>query len=187
MLELRRKILHVLFGTILALLFFYDIITQQQATIILILTALGVLIFTHFRNKYTSIILNIFERQRNINSFPATGAFTYVLGCTLAIWLYDKDIATASILILAIGDGIGGFVGKLGTLRYFKTDKTWEGILFAIAGSTAACSFFVPFIDALITSTSILLIEALGIHKEINTDDNLLIPLLSGLLLTLLH
>ncbi len=102
-----------------------------------------------------------------------------MLGCTIAVWLYTPEIATASIFIVAWGDGVAGLLRAHSTKRI----KTWKSTAFAIAVSIIAAQFFVSLIHAAIASALTMMVE----RFDIKLDDNLYIPILSGAILTFLR
>jgi dolichol kinase len=100
-------------------------------------------------------------------------------GIILALILFPRNIAYASIAILAIGDPIAGYVGrKFGQRRVGS--RSWEGFL---AGT---CAAFIPTVLIIspilgaIGSVVGMLLELTGI-----LDDNLTIPLGSGVAILL--
>ena len=100
--------------------------------------------------------------------------------------LFERNIAFASILILAVGDSVAPFVGRhLGKVKNpLNPTRLIEGtIAGAIAGALAAM-FFVSFWHALIASTIAMTVEAIELTlKNKKIDDNILIPLVSGAVL----
>ena len=97
----------------------------------------------------------------------------------VVVLLFPKDIAIASILILAFGDSISHVVGKFGSMKHPFTDKKFlEGF---VAGSIAAfiASFIVVGrIEALLGSVIAMSVESLDIKiKKVKVDDNLLMPI----------
>lgn len=95
----------------------------------------------------------------------------------------------ASILILAFGDSLSNLVGHhFGKVSApFHTIKKIEGPIVAAVISAGIASFFVPFFPALLASSGAMLLEIpewkiRGKH----IDDNLIIPLVSGIILLFL-
>jgi len=170
--EINRHIFHILSGTVLALLFYFNLIGRIHFAI---LFAIGIglfLIYKRFKIPIIHKVLLAMERKQNLQKFPGKGALFYMLGATLAVWIYPKEIATASILILAYGDGVAGFI------RAFEKGpvKTWMSTIVSIATATIAARFIVPLVDAFTASLVVMLIE----RFDLKIDDNLFIPVIAG-------
>jgi dolichol kinase len=100
-------------------------------------------------------------------------------GIILALILFPRNVAYASIAILAIGDPTAAYVGgKFGQRRVGR--RSWEGF---VAGT---CAAFIPTVFTIspilgaIGSVVGMLLELTGI-----LDDNLTIPLGSGVAMLL--
>ena len=118
---------------------------------------------------------------------PGWGAITALAGMLIALYIFPQDIAFASILILSIGDGFAALIGKMGkTKTPFSKKKTWEGTLSGILTATIAASFFVPFYIAFISSIVAMFVELVDFKFKGVIDDNLLIPIISGIVISLL-
>lgn len=112
-----------------------------------------------------------------------SGIFWTLLGCFLtALFVPERDIVIAAMLYLTVGDGLAGFVGRSwGRLRIGA--KSVEGSLACFLGAWAVGALVLtPPVgrpEALIGALLVTLIEALSSAP----DDNLTIPLLSGVAL----
>ena len=108
----------------------------------------------------------------------------YALGIIISLLLFAEPVGYVSITILTLGDGAASIFGqKFGKKSVpFNKDKSFEGaacgFLFAFFGSL----LFIDPLRALIASAIGMLIEILPLP----VNDNLTVPLLSGLTLTLL-
>ena len=184
--EFARKIFHIASGTIISLLYYYGIIGQIH---LLILLAIGIILYFAYKHYKIPIIHQLvlaMERKENMKQ-AGLASILFLLGCTMTISLYSKEIATASILILAWGDSIAHIIGVHGRLPYINPKKTWEGIIAGIITGTIAAQFFVKWWISLIGTATAMLLEGLDLRIfGWKIDDNLLIPILSGLILTLL-
>jgi dolichol kinase len=172
MLETKRHIFHIAFGTILALLYSFAIITKIHFLILLILSIAAFTLYKHVKIPILHQIMQNLERKENLRKFPGKGAIYYMLGCTIAAWLYSADVATASILILAWGDGMAGLARSFAR----KPNKPWHTTAIGIIAGTIASGFYAKFIPALAASASAMLLER--IHWKI--DDNLVVPIVAG-------
>jgi len=186
-LETNRRIFHITTGTILALLINYGILTLKEVFLLILLSIWLSFLAKHIRIPILHQVLPILERKQNLLHMPGIGVITFLAGTALALYLYSHTIAIASLLILTFGDGIAGLIGPHGTNPYFNPKKMWEGIIAGILIATIFAQLLVPIIPALIASTIAMLLEGLDLRigsKKI--DDNLLIPVVAGAVLTFL-
>ena len=113
----------------------------------------------------------------------------YVIGAFVVVLIFPKEIAIASIMILALGDSVSRLVGPYGYLKHpFHNEKFFEGaIAGAIAGFLGAV-FFVPWLFALIAASISMLIEGIDLEiKGFKIDDNLLIPIVAAVVMSSLN
>ncbi len=112
-----------------------------------------------------------------------TGATYILLSVCLTVALYDKPIAIAAMAFIIVGDTLAALIGRrFGRHRF--GNKSVEGSLACLAG-TVIVAVVVPdlpmgilFFGAVVAT----IVEAL----PLNIDDNITVPILSGLLMTLL-
>ncbi len=96
------------------------------------------------------------------------------VGVVLSLLAFPKNIAYASITIVAVGDPVASYVGrKLG--RIHVRQKTLEGFAGGLIVSFAAALLWAPPHIALAGSAAGMLLELLGL-----LDDNLTIPIGAG-------
>jgi dolichol kinase len=176
--EIKRHIFHIVFGTVLALSFYYNILDRTHFAILTVLTAIVFVVYKYYKLPVLHQIMTALERQHNMHKYPGIGAFYYMLGSTIAVWLYSPNVATASIFIVAWGDGIAGLMRAYSTKRV----KTWSSTIFAALVSIIAAQLFVPLIPAIIASAITMITE----RFDIKLDDNLYIPILAGAILQFL-
>ncbi|MCB9362546.1 hypothetical protein H6504_03850 [Candidatus Woesearchaeota archaeon] len=187
-LEVRRQIVHVVLGLLLAILLFHGII---NAWIILLFSLVALFLsqrLKHGKKVPLQFFFDHLQRPSEMANMPAQGLFFYLLGSGIAAALYTKDIAIASILILAFGDSVSRLVGPYGYLKYpYNSRKFLEGIIAGAFAATIVASFFVGLSAALIASLFAMLLEGIDIkYKDIKIDDNLTIPIAAGFFMTLL-
>jgi len=92
-------------------------------------------------------------------------------GVVLSLFVFPKNIAYASITIVAVGDPVASYFGrKLGRIRVKQ--KTLEGFMAGLIVSFVAALLWVPPYLALTGSVVGMLLELLRIP-----DDNLTIPI----------
>jgi len=182
-LELKRKILHILIGIIALLLLIYNIITPLIIFIILTIGIFVSLLNLRIRIPLISWFLDNFERSKDKHKLPGRGIIFAVVGCLLALQLFERNIALASIIILTFADSISLLIGKYfgKTKSIIDQDKNIEGTIAGILTSSIFACFFVPFYLAFISSLTVGIFELLTIKvQNIKIDDNLIIPLVAG-------
>jgi phytol kinase len=102
----------------------------------------------------------------------------YVAGCFVAVTLFPREVAVAAILVLALADPVATYVGQRWGRRPFGTGTVEGSVAFGIV----ALLILVPFagwsVGALVAAVTA------GVERiPWPLDDNLTIPLVTGLLL----
>ncbi len=113
-----------------------------------------------------------------------TGASYILISVCLTVALFTKPIAIAALSFIIVGDTFAAIIGrKYGRLRFYRS-KTVEGSL-ACLGGTLVVAMLVPDIALPVTiagAATATIIEAF----PLGVDDNISVPLVSGLVMTLL-
>ncbi len=185
LLEVRRQIFHIALGAAIISLLHYSIINLYS---LLFLLVLGVLLSALSRKRSMPVIewfLQRFERAANIRTFPGKGTIFFVAGCMLAVLLFPKSVALASIAVLTLGDSISHIVGRfLGKTRHPLSSSDKVMIEGSAAGTIAAfigALMFVPAAEAFFGAMVAMIVEVIDIKVSGTTlDDNLLIPVVAG-------
>lgn len=189
--EFRRQIFHIVFGCILIFLIIINALDVKLLFLILALGFIASLISLKIKIPVIGWFLKNFDRNKDTRTFPGKGAFFYIFGILLALWLFDKDIALASIAIMVFGDSISHLVGtaiKKSRFRKIGNNKNVEGVIVGMIIGGFCSSFFVSIYYAFSASIIAMLVEGFGLKMgEYNIDDNLFIPLISGVIITLLR
>jgi dephospho-CoA kinase len=113
-----------------------------------------------------------------------TGATHYLISACIACAVFPKEIAILSLLFLSFSDTIAFFVGQsFGRIRIFGK-KSIEGCLAGLVSSLIIILFFpgLPIHLRIIGAVLSSIIEIL----PWGVDDNLTIPLITGLVLTII-
>ena len=194
--HLMRRFWHVLVGTLCLFFYYYfqtDIFTW--GLISLTIAAFGFVVdFFRLKNDSFNKVLtkNFGPLMRRSEKLSFSGLPFYALGVGLSILFYKAPIAILSILFLIYSDPIASVIGvKFGRERLLP-NKTLQGTLAAFL-----TSFFIAITYLAINkvhSPNIVLFCFLGaigaalseLMSAFNIDDNLTIPVVSGLFLTLL-
>ena len=113
-----------------------------------------------------------------------TGAFYIILGGLATIIFFPRWIAVTAITFEIIGDAASAMIGRRYGKHYIRRPKTIEGALgfLAIAVLIVLLVPRVPFTVGIIGAVVATVVEAVSIYR----DDNLTVPLISGLVMHLL-
>ncbi|MBC8377015.1 MAG: phosphatidate cytidylyltransferase [FCB group bacterium] len=182
--ELIRKAIHLSSSIIpLSYWFFFERHFTLQIVIVL---ALGFLTADYLRLKSGSIeklFMRIFgSALRQHEKKNLTGATYVFTGSVVAIFLFPKEIAVPALLILSISDTLAALIGiPFGKHKFLK--KSLEGSTAFFISTAVILAIFFP--DSIIISLLIAAIVTLAEAYPMNLDDNFLIPILSGTLLSL--
>ncbi|MEM2999155.1 MAG: HAD-IB family phosphatase [Candidatus Bathyarchaeia archaeon] len=121
--------------------------------------------------------------QAELHEFAAAPLY-FALGILLTLLLFPLQVSGAAIAIFALGDSaasiFGSFFSK--TPLPFNKGKSLEGSLFGFFSAFLAASAFVPPVPAFVGAFVAMTVESLPLP----VNDNVLIPLCAGLVLTLL-
>lgn len=183
--ETGRQCLHAALGMIIALLVYYGLLRPVGLFLIVVISGLVSILHKRIRLPFFSWFLDSFERDGQKVSFPGKGMFFLFVGSLLSIQLFDRDIALASIMILALGDSVSHLFGaKFGRLRNifnWRSNKWYEGTLAGILAGFLGAVLFVGPITAFLGSSAAMAAEVVKIDFNDNTlDDNLVVPLVAG-------
>ena len=114
----------------------------------------------------------------------ATAPIHFALGIAISLLIFPEPISYVAITVLTLGDGGAHIFGmKFGKTKLpFNKGKNIEGTIFGVIFAFLGAMIFVDPVRALIAAAVGMLVE--GIPSPIN--DNLTIPLVSGLVLALI-
>jgi len=179
--EAKRQIFHALLGTIIVSLFYFNLLPLYLFGIIIIT---GAIISISWKNGSEVIIgwfLENFERKKE---HPGKGALFYFVGCFFALLFFPKNIALASIMILALGDSVSHYIGKFyGKRKHpFNNKRCCEGTVVGTLAGFLGALIFVPAMNAFFASLIAMNLEVIE-WKKLRLDDNLIIPLVAGLVM----
>ncbi|MBN1385504.1 hypothetical protein JW968_00835 [Candidatus Woesearchaeota archaeon] len=137
-----------------------------------------------------SYLLDIFEKEEHLKVFPGRGALMFLFGTILAIIIFPKDIALASIAVLTFGDSVSALYGiAFGRVQHPLSRKKFaEGNIAGGAAAFIVALLFVSVPEALFASIVGMLIEAVESRRfKVILDDNLTIPMAAGLVILLIR
>lgn len=195
-LHLTRKLWHILTGSF-GLVFYKKsgIHIERMATILLIF-AMAAFLFDFFRlrrpalNRVVLKFLRPIMRESEKNS--VTGLPFYALGVSLSLFFFSPKIAILSVFFLVFADPIASFFGVLYGKDKLLPNKSLQGTIAAFTVCYVATLAYGlvhvgSSMNVLVFSIFAGLIGALSELCSQFVDDNLCIPVLSGLGLTLLN
>ncbi|MBD3248584.1 hypothetical protein GF336_00885 [Candidatus Woesearchaeota archaeon] len=180
--ETARRIFHILSGIVFVVLIHYDIVGKFFFAVAVVMGLLISLMSMKIKVPVLYNVLKYLDRKHDIKSFPGKGAVFYGTGIFLSLVLFDKDIAMAAIMILALGDAVAPMIGKYGKIEHpLNKKKKIEGIIAgAIAGALGAW-LFIGWYEALAAAIIAMAVESIGIKmKENPLNDNILMPVTAG-------
>lgn len=182
-----RKLIHILFG-IFIILGFYFLEWAIFIRIIFILF-LSVILLTLVNIRYKIPLLEYFTKD-NEKKFPLKGVLFFLIGCVLVMYIFNKDIALASIAILTFGDSVSSLASYFGSKYNLNPFRRYKSLFGTFCGFVVGFIFALIFIDplsALVGSFFGMFSECIAIKLgESDADDNLIVPLVSATAMYLL-
>jgi phosphoserine phosphatase/dolichol kinase len=120
--------------------------------------------------------------QSELYGFAAAPLY-FAFGILLTLVLFPTNAGAAAVAIFCLGDSAASlFGGLISTSLPFNKGKTWEGSLAGFFFAFLAGAFFVSPLFALVGAAIAMTIEVLPLP----INDNVLVPLITGVVLTLL-
>ncbi len=181
MLELRRKVAHLILGTFFA----YLVVSLPHALVVLInlLLIAGLLVSAYLYEAHdVRFFVWLFEQFDRPSKFTARGAITFFVGTLAAVLLFTPFVAALSILVLAVGDALATIAGYyVGNHKVLK-NKTLEGTLAFFVSTGILLAFFVAPVVAIAVA---LVTAILELVTPSYIDDNLILPVATGILLSI--
>lgn len=180
-----RKLLHV--SAAMVPLFYYVMPHHVYPYMIVLLTIIAIVIeLLRFKNNkfkaffYSMVGPLLWEKEKRI----PTGATFFLVAATISIFIFEPPVAIAVLLFLAIGDTVAYLVRDLIGKTSIFGKMSPEGVL----GSFLVCipvALWVPNLPLKIGLIGALISSLVEIIPW-NVDDNLSIPLITGVVMQLL-
>jgi dolichol kinase len=199
--EILRQLVHMSGLLFIALAQF---IGKILVGVLFMLTALFFLLYSEHVRKCVKDHSTLFSRieckMRDFALFferkgaprPFAGAFWFYFGAGLAFLLFPLGPASAAGAVLAVSDSLSTIIGKGFGRHALIGKKTWEGTGAFLISAFLVCLLFFSPPAAFLGAASATVAELLPGWRRISAsrfsrvlDDNLLIPVISGLVLTL--
>lgn len=136
--------------------------------------------------KHIPIISSITRHaKKNIELYEfATEPVFFAFGIMFTLLLFPASASSAAIGIFALGDSTAAIFGKIfgKTILPFNKGKTIEGLIGGLFFSFLAATVYLNPLKALVGATIAMFIESLPLP----ISDNLIVPLITGVLLTII-
>lgn len=178
--EIVRKLVHILYGLSIALLF--SVAGKAESAFILLFVLFSGFLLSELALKRVRLpalcdVLEICDRDHHLRIRPGLGPLRFTLGALITRGVFPARTAIASVLLLTFVDAASALVGMHhGKLRIpWSKKKTIEG---TVAGFVAGMVAVLPLLHwklAAIAAATAALVESLDI------DDNVPVPLAAGL------
>jgi len=182
--ELKRKAIHIIFGTAFLLLIYFTNI--QTSLIILTLslfvgTIASIAIIKRVTIPFLEKIVENVERE-NEKKFPGKAAVLFFISAIILLLIFgsNKEITLAALSVQVFADAAGALFGMKFGKHKLIGKKTIEGSTAFFVVALICLSISYPFPTALIAAIVATLIEALPL------DDNLWVPLFTAGTLSLI-
>ena len=185
--EMLRKTIHI--SGFLIPLIYVQFFNTYLISIVLFLVMITYTTSEIARNHGTNFpLFSTITQKATISNFEinhyATAPITFTLGIILSLLIFQPPIAYTAIAVLTLGDGFANIFGKIfgKTPLSFNRNKTIEGTICGLTCAFLGSILFVSPLKALIAVAVGMLAESLPLPF----NDNLVIPLSSGIALTVL-
>lgn len=197
-LHILRKLWHISTGSLGLFIFLRSDQNSQQfwAACVLVLALAGFLLdivrarFVPLNNFVIKLMGPLMRRSERDG---VSGLPFYALGVSLSLFFYQRDIAIISTMFLVFSDPLSSFFGVLYGKDKIMPNKSLQGAVAGFFTCYLITLFYVMNTTTIGTHILIFSIVAgvIGSASELvsafNVDDNLTIPVLSGLGMTLLN
>jgi dolichol kinase len=194
--ELKRKIIHLI-GLLIPICYYF-FREEDKIIAVIILFSLTVIYFSlellRLTNKevqrqfltHFSSLLRTHEKQK------ITGTGYYLLSSFLSVLIFEKKLAIVCLSFLVLGDMFAAIIGTRFGRTKILANKSLEGSLACFA-VCLAIGLFIAWLPPERLTPKIIAIIAIGALTAtivellpLGIDDNLTIPLISGLVMQIL-
>jgi len=182
--EIQRKLIHLSSSIIPILIAAYGKDTMLPYLLLLAIL-FPLLDYLRLNNFYLKFIYNkmFFNVTRNHEQRTITGASWVFIGAGLTLLIYTDIVSIISLLVMSISDSVAALFGmKFGKTKLFN--KSLEGTMAFFAMTSIIVFTLSPlkFSINIIAIATATIVELLSGPKF---NDNLMIPLFIGLILTI--
>ncbi|MFW6046274.1 MAG: diacylglycerol/polyprenol kinase family protein [Candidatus Woesearchaeota archaeon] len=177
---LTRKLIHIMYG-IFTILFYYFFQREIVLGFNLFIFLFSLILSRYLKKNKVFFFSYLTETFSKENEEPLMGFIYFVVGASLSIYFFEKSIALASITILTFGDSFSSLIGTNGKFKFKISKKNIEGMIAGTIIATFFSQIFIGIIPAFIGSFFGMLAEYIDFKTKFEMDDNILIPLVSGI------
>ncbi|CAM9898015.1 unnamed protein product [Choristocarpus tenellus] len=205
----RRRAQHVGCGLVIAATYQWFVTDLRTVVVLLCLSCVGLIVLNVVRSRYMKVndvymrVLGPLLRPSEINGLP--GSFWFLLGSAIAIALFPKPIAVQrqvfrlsckNLLHLSVGDPAAAVVGisRGSSNRFLPGGKSIAGTIAAfVVCALGSLSLFIFLFRARTWGLTLTMAGMGGICGAVaevlplGVDDNLCMPVVSGLLFLIVH
>lgn len=135
--------------------------------------------WTSFARRIGGSLIRHHEMQGDF-----TGASYILVSVCLTVALFEKPIAIAALVFIIVGDTFAAIIGRRFGRHKFYRSKTIEGSLGCLAG-TLLCATVLPDISLTVAASGAVTATVVEAYP-MGVDDNISVPLVSGLVMTLM-
>lgn len=188
--EWNRQLFHIFLGIAIVALLMYGFIDEKTILIIIIFGLIASYLSRTIKIPIIHHLLQRFERKDEIKNFPGKGIIFYFIGAYISLSLFPKDIAMASIMVLALGDSLSHLYGlHYGKIKHpLSKTKFLEGTIAGFIGAFIGALVFARWYEALLASFAAMVVEAVEMKIGVQqVDDNLIIPFVAGAVIWLIR
>ncbi|MFH0956595.1 MAG: hypothetical protein V1813_01900 [Candidatus Aenigmatarchaeota archaeon] len=184
--ETARKLFHLAAGAVLAFLISFGVVNVWHLVAI---TLVGFAASAARRKRRVPIVewfLSRMERDDAMTTFPGKGAFFFFFGMLISVAIFPRDVAAASVMVLAMGDSISPLIA-LRLRKSWGMKRPLEASAAGFVASFAGAALFLPVHEALLASFAGMAIEAVDTVRGRRIEDNITMPLAAGAAVLLLR
>ena len=183
--EYMRKTVHLGVGAVFSSIIFFGIV-DWKFFLILLLTGISLTYIVSKTDRKILLLSKFIETFGRKDEYPAFGALTFIFGTFLTTLFFSREVATAAIIILAIGDSASAIISsEIGKTKIFLSKyKKLEGFIAGIILSFIAAAPIIGYLPALLGSVGSMIVETWDLTNII--DDNISIPLIAGIIMSLI-
>ena len=183
--EIRRQVFHLVSGVFFVFLIYVDLLGVISASLLLSVVLMVCLIGKKFKVPLLYKLFLFLDRPADIKKLPGKGSIFFLIGIVVSLIAFEKDIAMASIVILAVGDSIAPLVGQFGTMKHPINNKKYvEGVLAGGFLAFLAAVVFVNPLEAALGSIFAMLAEGIDLKIGVKKiDDNIVMPIVAGIVI----
>ena len=187
--EIGRKIIHITILIVLAAYFFIQdslvaagytaVLAKQVALLSLVALMIIFLILEYFRLEleWKMPFFSQFIRPKEQNRMY--GVIYFLSATIISLAVFNKEIALAALLMTTFGDMVAALVRKKNGPTLMYKNKTWAGFL-AELGTNLIVGFLI--LDSIYIILGMAFVATIVETLVDELDDNLLIPILSGVI-----